>query len=163
MHISEGVLSVPILTGGAVLTAGFVALGLKKTDYDKIPKEGMVASAFFVASLIHIPFGPASVHLVLNALVGILLGWSAFPAILIGLFLQALFFQYGGITSLGVNTLNMALPAIIVYYLFKMLNRKKSRYMMLFSGFICGMLAVLLSAFLMVMSLIGTGEEFKIC
>jgi cobalt/nickel transport system permease protein len=32
MHISEGVLSPPVLVAGAVLTAAGVAMGLKKMD-----------------------------------------------------------------------------------------------------------------------------------
>ena len=45
--------------------------------------------AIFVASLVHVPVGPSSMHLVLNGLLGLLLGWAAFPAILVGLLLQA--------------------------------------------------------------------------
>ncbi len=72
----------------------------------------MLAAAFFVASLIHVPIGPSNVHLILNGIVGLLLGWAAFPAILIALVLQAMLFQYGGISTLGVNTIIMALPAV---------------------------------------------------
>lgn len=38
MHISEGVLSAPVLVTGALLTAAGTALGLKKMDYEKIPE-----------------------------------------------------------------------------------------------------------------------------
>ncbi len=48
---------------------------------------------------------------------GLLLGWPAFPAILVGLFLQALLFQFGGLTVLGVNTFNVAVPAVLCFYL----------------------------------------------
>ena len=85
MHISEGVLSAPVLLTGAALTAGGVAVGLKKMDSEKVPLVGVLSSAFFGASLIHVPVGPSAVHLVLNGLLGLLLGWSAFPAILVGL------------------------------------------------------------------------------
>jgi len=79
---------------------------------------------FFVASLIHIPIGPSSAHLVLNGLVGVLLGWAAFPSIFVGLVLQALVFQFGGLTTLGVNTFAMAMPGVVVYFAFKNLLRK---------------------------------------
>ena len=59
-----------------------------------------------------------SAHLVLNGLLGALLGFVAFPAITVALLLQALLFQYGGILVLGVNTATMALPPILCYYLF---------------------------------------------
>jgi cobalt/nickel transport system permease protein len=46
------------------------------------------------------------------------LGWAAFPAFLICLFLQALFFQFGGITTLGINTVVMGLPAVACFYMY---------------------------------------------
>ncbi|MDO9586042.1 MAG: cobalt transporter CbiM, partial [Syntrophales bacterium] len=113
MHISEGVLSAPVLVAGALLTVGGTAWGLKKMDYEKIPEVAVLSSAFFVASLIHVPVGPSSAHLILNGLVGLLLGWMAFPSILVALALQALLFQSGGFTTLGVNAFNMAAPAVL--------------------------------------------------
>ncbi|MGD8881735.1 MAG: energy-coupling factor ABC transporter permease, partial [Desulfobacterales bacterium] len=92
MHISEGVLSGPVLISGGALTAAGTAIGLKKLDYDRIAQAGILAAAFFVASLIHVPIGPANAHLILNGLVGLLLGWAAFPVILVALVLQAVLF-----------------------------------------------------------------------
>jgi len=161
MHISEGVLSPAILIGGTVLTTAGVAIGLKKLDQDEIPLIGILSAAFFVASLIHVPVGPASVHLVLNGLLGFILGWKAFPAILVGLALQALLFQYGGITTLGVNTLNMALPAIICYYIFRQgLGKNAKRSVFALSAFFVGFLAVFFSGILVGFSLYFTGEAF---
>jgi cobalt/nickel transport system permease protein len=79
-------------------------------EHKEVPKVAILSSVFFVASLIHVPLGPSSVHLILNGIMGVLLGWTAFPAILVALALQGVLFQFGGITTLGVNTLNMALP-----------------------------------------------------
>lgn len=160
MHISEGVLSAPVLLTGVILTAGGVSLGLKKMDYEKIPEVAVLTSAFFVASLIHIPIGPSSVHLVLNGLLGLLLGWIAFPAILVGLALQALLFQFGGLTSLGVNTLNMAFPAVMSFYLFRLFNRRYNHYKLVFSGFLCGVVGILGGSLLVAISLVTTGEAF---
>ena len=70
----------------------------------------ILAAAFFVGSLIHVPIGPSSVHLILNGLLGMLLGWAAFPSIFVALMLQAILFQYGGITVLGVNTFKIIVP-----------------------------------------------------
>ena len=100
MHISEGVLSAPVLMTGAIGAIACVAYGLKKIDHDKIPEAAILSSAFFVVSFINVPIGPSSVHLVLNGLMGLLLGWIAFPAILVALTFQAILFQFGGITSL---------------------------------------------------------------
>ncbi len=118
MHISEGVLSGPVMIAGASFAAAGTVIGLKNIDYDRIVHVAILSSAFFVASLIHVNIGPSSVHLILNGIVGIMLGWAAFPAILVALLLQAFFFQYGGLTALGVNTVIMAGPAVLCYYLF---------------------------------------------
>ena len=117
MHISEGYLSAPVLVSGAVLAAAGTFAGLKNLDYERIAQAGMLAAAFFVASLVHVPIGPSNAHLIMNGIVGLLLGWAAFPVILTALVLQAVFFQFGGITTLGVNTVIMALPAVTVHYL----------------------------------------------
>lgn len=160
MHLSEGVLSAPVLAAGVALAAGGVALGLKKMDYEKIPEVAVLSSAFFVASLIHVPIGPSSVHLVLNGLVGVLLGWMAFPAILVALTLQALLFQFGGFTVLGVNTFNMAAPAVLSYYLFSYLIRRENHYASVAAGFLAGVLGVGGGSLLIAVSLVSTGEEF---
>ncbi|MCK5767061.1 MAG: cobalt transporter CbiM, partial [Candidatus Atribacteria bacterium] len=142
MHISEGILSAPVLVTGAVLTATAVAYSLKKIEYKEVPKVAILSSVFFVASLVHVPLGPSSVHLILNGIIGVLLGWSAFPAILVALALQGVLFQFGGITTLGVNTLNMALPAIICFYLFNRGIRSENNFIALILTFVCGFLAV---------------------
>ena len=160
MHISEGVLSGPVLISGGVLAAAGTVIGLKKIDYDKIAQVGILAAAFFVASLVHVPlFGPVSIHLIMNGMVGLLLGWAAFPAIVVALLLQAVFFQFGGITTLGVNTVIMALPAVSAYYLFSPLLQK-SQKMLLVAGFGCGFFAVLMSGLLVGLALLFTGENF---
>lgn len=158
MHISEGILSAPILLGGASLTAVGTVIGLKKLDLDRIMEVSMLTATFFVASLIHVPIGPASIHLVLNGLLGIMLGWACFPAILVGLLLQAVFFQYGGLTVLGVNAVNMALPAVLCFYLTRpLLNSEKTRPL---AGFVAGSGAILLSAVFMALSLAFTDTGF---
>lgn len=160
MHISEGILSAPVLLTGVGLTAAGVTVGLKKMDPDRIPQVAVLSSAFFVATLIHLPLGPSAVHLVLNGLMGLLLGWTAFPAILVGLTLQALLFQYGGLTTLGINTFNMAFPAVICYYLFGRGAPLKRPAVMMTLAFVGGFLAVFLSALLLALSLVFTGESF---
>jgi cobalt/nickel transport system permease protein len=159
MHISEGVLSGPVLISGGALAAAGTAIGLKKLDYDRIAQAGMLSAAFFVASLIHVPVGPANAHLILNGLVGLLLGWAAFPAILVALVLQAILFQFGGITALGVNTMIMALPAVLCYIVCSPFLHKKSA-LVLPAAFACGFLSVLLSALVLGLALVFTEENF---
>ena len=161
MHISEGILSPAVLVGSAALTAAGVTVGMKNLDQKEIPTMGILSAAFFVATLIHVPAGPVSVHLILNGLVGLILGWQAFPSILVGLALQALLFQFGGITTLGVNTLNMALPAVVCYYIFR--NGLKSglgRAVIISSAFGAGFFSVLMSGIMVGFSLYLTGEAF---
>ncbi len=159
MHISEGVLSAPVLGAGAALTAVGMAIGLKKLDYDRLPQTAILAAGFFVASLVHVPIGPAKAHLVLNGLLGIILGWAAFPAIFVGLVLQALLFQYGGLTSLGVNTFCMAFSAILAYWVFgRWIDRGGA--VTVVAAFGAGFLAVMLSAIMVAGALAFSGEEF---
>jgi len=160
MHISEGVLSAPVLIAGAVLSAGGVAIGLKKMSYDRIPEVAVLSSAFFVASLIHVPIGPSAAHLVLNGLLGILLGWMVFPSILVALSLQALLFQFGGFTVLGVNTMILATPAVLVYILFSPFVKKKNLVVVGVAGFLAGAAGIAFGALLIAASLISTGESF---
>jgi len=160
MHISEGILSAPVLVTGAGLTATAVGYSLKKMEHKEVPKVAILSSVFFVASLIHVPLGPSSVHLILNGIIGLLLGWSAFPAILVALAFQGVLFQIGGITTLGVNTLNMAFPAIICFYLFNRGVRSENNFIALTLAFVCGFLAVLLSGTIVAVALAFTGEPF---
>jgi len=159
MHISEGILSGPVLISGGVLAAAGTAVGLKRLNYDHIARVGILAAAFFVASLIHVPLGPSNVHLIMNGIVGLLLGWAAFPAILVALLLQVVFFQFGGITTLGVNTIIMALPAVTSYYLFRPLLWKKNTAGLL-GAFGAGFCAVFFGAVIVGAALMFTEVNF---
>lgn len=159
MHISEGVLNPPVLAAGGAITVIGTAIGLKKLDYDRIMTVAMLTATFFVASLIHVPVGPGNVHLILGGLLGIILGWSCFPAILIALLLQALFFNFGGLLVLGVNTSVMALPPLLCYYIFRPLLHRGPKVRAV-AAFSAGFFAILLSAVLMALALASTDEGF---
>ncbi|HMK37389.1 MAG TPA: cobalt transporter CbiM [Desulfomonilaceae bacterium] len=160
MHISEGVLSAPVLAAGAVLSVTGVAIGLKKTGYERLPQVAVLSSVFFIASLIHVPVGPAAAHLVLNGICAVLLGWAAFPAILVGLSLQMLLFQFGGITTLGVNTFNMAFPAIVLAFVCRQGIRSDNAFTRGASEFVVGAGSIMLSGLLVALCLVITGEAF---
>jgi cobalt/nickel transport system permease protein len=159
MHISEGVLSPAILGLGAALTVACTAAGLRRLDHERLMTVAILAAAFFVGSLIHVPIGPASAHLILNGLLGAILGWAAFPAILVALVLQAALFQYGGFTVLGVNTFNMALPAVLCFHLLRPLMARQGRLRAV-GAFCCGALSVAGAGLLTALSLAGTDEGF---
>ena len=148
MHISEGVLSGTALAIGWAGTVTGAAIGLRKTDTNKIVRTALLSSAFFLASLVNIRIGPSSTHLSLLAPVGLILGWSSFPAMLVALFLQAVLFHFGGLLVLGANTFIMGTPAVLVHILFGKMIRSENK---IFSGvmaFIAGALAVLMGAVL---------------
>jgi cobalt/nickel transport system permease protein len=159
-HIPDGVLGAPVLVTGAAVSAGLLAVGLRRLDYEALPQAAVLSAAFFVSSLITVPLGPSSVHLLLNGLMGVLLGWTAVPALFVALVLQAAFFGYGGVLVLGVNTMNMALPALACAVALRPLLPRAGRRGILFVGAAAGALGVLLTAALVAMSLGLSGEPF---
>jgi cobalt/nickel transport system permease protein len=133
---------------------------LRQVPPEELPKAAVMTAGFFVASLIHIPLGPTSVHLVLNGLVGIVLGWAAFAAILVGLVLQALLFQHGGLLTLGANALMMGIPALAAYMIFGVRRFIKVRHPEAVAGFLAGAGAILLSGVILALWLYSAGREF---
>lgn len=141
MHISEGVLSPAVIGGGIALTALGTGIGLRNADYSRLTTTAVLSSVFFVGSLVHVPLGPGSVHLVLNGLLGLFLGWTVFPALLVALLLQAILFWFGGVAVLGVNVFNMAFPALVCHYAFRKLVNK-SNSLRAIGAFCCGACSV---------------------
>lgn len=158
MHISEGVLSAPVLVGGAVASLGFLVYGFKKMKGEMLTKTALMSSLFFVGSFIHVPIGPSSVHLLLNGLVGAALGFAAFPAIFIALLLQGLLFQFGGLTTLGVNTFDAAFPALFAYLLFSYGVKQNLTLRNIFF-FLTGLVPVAMSTLLVALMLFFSGEK----
>ncbi len=169
VHISDGVLSLPVLAAGWAITGVLIAVTLwwskrKGSIIEEIPRLSVMTSAFFVASLLHIAIGPTSVHLILSGLVGVILGILAYPAIFIGLILQAFLFGHGGVTTIGINTVVMGIPALIAYGIFKAGSRldflRKGVSEAIF-GAIAGGVAVALAVLFLVICLLTTGKEFS--
>ncbi len=162
MHISEGVLSAPVLLGGALLAGAGLAKGLHRIQEDDVPKAAVLGSVFFVASLIHVNIGPGSTHLVLSGLIGLFLGWAAFPVICAGLLLQGILFQFGGLTVLGVNTFTIAFPAAALALLLRNTVSGGNKTAAAVAAFACGGASILLSSLLVALSLYLTGQEFTV-
>lgn len=160
MHISEGILSAPVLITGFVGTAVIAAATMRKMDLEEIPKISVITSVFFVASLIHVPIGPASVHLILNGLVGVILGWRAFPAVLVGLILQAILFGHGGVTVIGVNALMMGGGALAAYMVWQLRHQISIKHKEMIFGALAGATAVAVSGIILALALVTTGEAF---
>jgi cobalt/nickel transport system permease protein len=166
MHISEAVLSSSldgklVLGAGAALAAAGTAIGLRKLDYERMPQVAVLSSAFFVVSAVQIP-GPVAVHLVLNGLLGLMLGWAAFPAVLVAITLQAVLWQEGGLTAVGINTVTMAVPAVICYYLFRRAVCAPTQRGAFVAGVAAGVTGVLLGILLVAGSLLAAGEGFRV-
>lgn len=160
VHIADGILAPEIWIFGFILTGFLLTYTLSKIKTEEIPKISLVASAVFVASLLHVPIGPSSVHLIFAGLAGILLGLGAFPAVFLAVLLQAFLFQHGGVTTIGVNSLTMGIPALISYGIFTGVIKKtswKQRYVL--GGSLAGGIAIFLAVVFTSVVLLMTGEE----
>lgn len=161
MHIADGILSAPVLAVGFGGTVVIAAVTMRKMDLDEIPKVSVMAAVFFVANLIHIPIGPTSIHFILNGLVGVILGPRAFPAIMLGVILQAFLFGFGGVTVIGVNCVMLGGGALIAYFIWQMRHRFSSgdRVEMVF-GAVAGSAGVFVSGLILALALFTSGEEY---
>ena len=162
MHIPDGVLPAAVCGAGYAAAVPIAWYSLRKINQqanprENIPKAAMLTAAFFVVSWIHIPVPPTSVHLVLNGLLGAMLGYYAFPAILIGLFFQAVMFQHGGLTTLGVNAIIMGVPALLAYQVFRLrdIRGEAGRVKTGIFGFLAGFSSIALSTVLFLLILIS--------
>lgn len=159
MHISDGVLPFSVVVGTYAVSAATAAWSVRKTRPEQLPKTAVMTSAFFVASLIHVPLGPTSVHLLLPGLVGIMLGPSAFFSIFLGLFLQSILFQFGGLTALGANAVMMGFPALFAGTLFRWCKGSSfGRHV--FAGVLSGALGTALATMVLALLLMSSGEDF---
>lgn len=159
-HIPDGVLSWPVLAAGGVAAAAAVAVGVRALDEQRIPRVAIVAAAFFALSLFSIPLGASSVHLLLGGLMGLILGVSIFPAVLAALLLQAVMFGFGGLTSIGVNTINIALPGAIAGMIFAPLVAQADVARAALYGGICAACAVLGTGLMVSLSLYASSPDF---
>jgi cobalt/nickel transport system permease protein len=125
VHLSDGAISDVWIAigfgGGAVL----LLLAMWRLREEDIPRIGVLTAAFFVGSSVHIKLAvlPTSVHLILNGLVGVVLGRQAPLAVTIGLFLQYLLLAHGGITTLGLNACIIGIPAVIAGWCYPILKK----------------------------------------
>ncbi|MBN2587715.1 MAG: cobalt transporter CbiM [Candidatus Fermentibacteraceae bacterium] len=152
MHIPDGMLPGEVCLAGFAGTAALTWISVKQAEKKYrdtsrvISRASVMAAAFFVASWIHIPLPPVSVHPILAGLMGIVLGWLSFPAILVALFFQAAMFGHGGFTTLGVNSLTMGGSALLAWGIFRAFPRGSGDKGVLQAGFLAGFAGVMLAA-----------------
>jgi cobalt/nickel transport system permease protein len=157
LHISEGIISseVAIVTFGCVIVA--MSYLIWKTKEEMIGKIALISSLFFVASIVHIPIGATNIHLMLLGVIGVYLGYYSLIAIFIALLLQALLLGYGGISSLGANSLNIWLGAVTSYLLFKYLKNRIYKSVLYF---LIGFLSIAVTSFALSLTLIISHSDF---
>ncbi len=125
VHLSDGALATAWWASGFGALAVLLTVAMWKVREDEIPRIGVLTAAFFVASSVHIKLAvlPTSVHLILNGLVGVVLGRRAPLAVAIGLGLQYLLLQHGGLTTIGINACIVSVPALAAGALYPLLRR----------------------------------------
>ena len=161
MHISEGVLSAPVLLAGWAVTAPAVAAILWRIRQSEIPRIACFSALFFVASFVHLPVGVSSMHLMLSGLVGAFLGSRAILAIFVALFLQGVFFGFGGLSVLGVNTTVIGFPAVLggLFAAAAKAQELKVRTQKIYL-FLAGFVPIVCSMLLLDLVLFISGREF---
>lgn len=163
MHIVDGALAPELVTAGAVLGAVGTAVGLKTLTVEALPRTALLGAACFVATLIHVPVGPTSVHLILGGLAGLVLGWAMFPAMLVALLLDALVAGFGGVTVIGTNLFNTAAPGVLVGLLLReRVAVAATPLRAAVWGALAGGLTLMATAVLVATELVVSGEHFLI-
>jgi cobalt/nickel transport system permease protein len=150
-----------MLAAGFLFTLILLVFSMRNIRIEEIPKVSLITAALFVASLVHFPIGPTSVHLIMNGLAGILLGRRAFIGVFVALTLQAVFFQHGGLSVLGVNAFNIGIPALLAWQIFERRGGLESPRLEVVFGALAGGLAVLASVLLVSLELLALGEAFN--
>lgn len=159
MHIADGVLGFEATIVVSTISAIALFKAIKELKNEDISITAVCSAMFFIASFIHIPFGVTQIHLILLGVIGILISWSSFVSIFVALLLQALLLGYGGISSLGVNLFIMAMPAVIIYYLYNLQIVKNLNDKIKF--FLVGFLGTFFATLFLTLILYFSKEEFN--
>lgn len=159
MHLSDGVLSVTSAVSTSLAAGGLMVPAIKSIKEEDIPKISLMTAAFFTFSLVSIPIGPSSAHPLLAGLLGITLGKRAPVSIFVALLLQAILFQHGGLTTLGINTLLVSVPALLSYWLFQKL-KGKIKSLPLAAGLVGGT-ATFLCVLMLILILFITNTQYS--
>ena len=125
MHISDGILEPKWILFWFIISAIFIALGLRiinkriAADPAYLPRISLIGAVVFVISVWHIPVPVtgSSSHPVGTPLASIIIGpFAAVVISVISLFFQA-FVAHGGLTTIGANTFSMGIAGAFGGYL----------------------------------------------
>jgi cobalt/nickel transport system permease protein len=168
MHIPDGFIDAGTSGGAGVVAVAGLGLCVRRTadalDDKQIPLAGLTAAFVFAVQMLNFPVASGtSGHLLGGALAAILVGpWAGALCLGVVLLAQSLLFADGGLTALGLNTVNMALIASFggyaVFLLVRSLAARSRTGIMIASGVAAGV-SVLLAAltFTLEYALGGTG------
>ena len=160
VHLSDFLMTAPWWIGGWIITGLMLVWACYKFPEKEIPRTALLTAAFYISSSIHLKLGRTSAHLLLNGLVGTMLGRRMPIAIVIGLVLQAALMQHGGYYILGLNAVIITLPGMIVPKLFGFLLREPLQPNRAFVyGGLTGSVTVLVTISLHAFVLIAGGIE----
>ncbi|OGS56709.1 MAG: hypothetical protein A3K60_02465 [Euryarchaeota archaeon RBG_19FT_COMBO_56_21] len=134
MHVPDGLMDPLVALIGLLEFLAFITaasyLGSKRLQDKQLPRIALLSAGIFVAQMLNFPIGGGTTgHLIGAALFAILVGPAlAVVGMTVVLIIQALMFGDGGITSFGLNAINMAVIAPLtgwgVYHLLEpMLGR----------------------------------------
>ncbi len=126
MHVPDGFFDASTSVGAGVVTAGTLAVCLKKASdelNDRVaPLAGLTAAFIFALQMLNFPVASGtSGHLLGGALAAVLVGpWAGTLCVALVLLVQGLLFADGGLTAYGLNVLLIAIiPAFVGYALFR--------------------------------------------
>jgi len=155
MHIPDGYLS-PLTCGATyAISLGVIAISVKKVskelDERKIPLVALGSAFSFVIMMFNIPIpGGTTGHCIGGTLLAIILGpYLSSISIFLSLLIQALLFGDGGVTTLGANSLTMAIAMpFIGYSLYNLFTKNNSsRKSKIVASLFASYLSTVLSAF----------------
>lgn len=123
MHISDGLLTLPINTAGFAIAGTVCAIAMRRAGQAlsdrQAPVLGVSAAFVFAAQMLNFPItSGTSGHFLGGVLMSLLLGpWLGCLVLGVVLTVQCLFFADGGLTALGTNTFNMGVVGAMGGYL----------------------------------------------
>jgi len=156
MHIADGVLSTQVAAVTSGVTAAVLAYSVKGIKEEEIPRTSLLAGFFFAVSLISIPVGPSTIHPLFAGLLGVILGRRAPLALFVGLLLQAVLFQHGGLTTLGANTLMLSIPALLSHSIYHGMAGRQ----IILRGALVGGFSVTATVLILIVLLVSTDPAF---
>ena len=154
MHIPDGYISPATYTASFAVAIPLWAVAFKKLkeklDEQTLPLIASLSALSFIIMMFNIPIpGGTSGHAVGVALIAILFGpWIGFLSVSLVLFIQALLFGDGGISSFAANSLGMGFAgAFSAYWIFEKLKNYK------ISAFLAGWISAVASSFIIALFL----------